>query len=72
MTELLTKAFAAASKLSDEQQNLLAEWILAEIASEELWTRSYARSQDALAKLAEEALAEYRAGRTRVLDPDNL
>lgn len=37
---------------------------LAELQSEERWARAFTASQDELAKLAQEALAEYRAGRT--------
>ena len=36
----------------------------AERPSEERWAQAFAASQDELAKLAQEALAEYRAGRT--------
>ena len=37
----------------------------AELKSEERWARAFASSQDELAKLAQEALADYRAGRTQ-------
>lgn len=37
----------------------------AELQSEERWARAFAASQDELAKLAQEALAEYRAERTQ-------
>jgi hypothetical protein len=33
---------------------------------------SFARSPDLLAKLAAEAMAEYRAGKTQELDPETL
>jgi hypothetical protein len=72
MTELLEKAFTEASKLPTEEQERLAEWILEEIASERRWEESFARSADKLAQLAAEARAEHRAGKTRVLDPDNI
>lgn len=35
MTELLEKAFAAATNLPEEEQDRLARWILEEIASEQ-------------------------------------
>ena len=41
--------------------------VLEELASEQRWSESFARSQDALANLAEQALAEYTAGRTKPL-----
>ncbi len=39
---------------------------------EAAWDASFARSQDFLARLADEALAERRDGRTELLDPDTL
>jgi hypothetical protein len=68
MTELLERAFAEASKLSPEEQDLLAQTLLDDLASEELWDKSFARSQDELARLADEALAEHRRGETRPLE----
>ncbi|MFQ5641017.1 MAG: hypothetical protein ACE5IR_23820 [bacterium] len=72
MTQLLTEAFEKAGKLSEQEQNLLANWILAEMASELRWTKAFADSEDKLAQLADEALAEHRAGRTKALDPESL
>ena len=37
-----------------------------------VWDALFARSQDVLARLADEALAERRAGRTEILDLDAL
>ncbi len=68
MTELLERAFAEASKLSPEEQDLLAQTLLDDLASEELWDKSFARSQDELARLADEALAEHRRGETKPLE----
>jgi hypothetical protein len=68
MTELLEKAFAEASKLSTEEQNALAQWLLEELAAEHDWDEAFARSSDVLQRLADEALAEHRAGLTRDLD----
>jgi hypothetical protein len=72
MTQLLEKAFAEATKLSPEEQDSLAQWILDELVSERRWEEAFEKSQDQLAKLADEALAEYRAGRTKPLDTDQL
>ena len=72
MTSLLEKAFAEASKLSQEEQDVLAQWILAEIESENRWDELFAKSGDMLSKLADDALAEFRRGETQELDPDNL
>jgi hypothetical protein len=72
MTNKLKQAFEAASKLPAEAQDALAEAILEELAADRAWDASFARRPDALAKLAEEALAEHRAGKTQPLDPDKL
>lgn len=72
MTELLEKAFAEATKLPEAEQNELARRILAEMESERRWDELFENSQDLLGKLAEEALAEHRAGKTQVLDIDQL
>jgi hypothetical protein len=68
MTEALTKAFEAASKLSEAEQDALAAAILDELESERRWDDLFERSAARLAKLAKEALAEDHAGRTRPLD----
>lgn len=40
--------------------------------SERQWDELFARSQDLLARMAEETRQEYRAGLTKPLDPDEL
>ena len=72
MTHLLEKAFAEASRLPEHEQDAVAELLLAELASEKRWGELFDKSQDVLADLAGEALAEYRAGKTKVLQPDDL
>ncbi|MCW5849040.1 MAG: hypothetical protein KIT87_03070 [Anaerolineae bacterium] len=72
MTSLLEKAFTEASRLSESEQDALATWILAEIESERRWDEAFANSHDVLQLLADEALAEHRAGRTQLLDPETL
>jgi hypothetical protein len=72
MSRLLERAFAEASKLTESEQDALAAWLLEELAADQRWERSFAKSPDALAKLAEEALAEHREHRTKPLDPDTL
>jgi TRAP-type C4-dicarboxylate transport system substrate-binding protein len=72
MTKLLEKAFEEAAKLSDDDQDALAQAVFAELASERRWDQLFAASTDVLSELAEEALAEHRAGRTKPLDPDTL
>ncbi len=72
MPELLEKAYAAIAELPEPDQEAIAALILEELASELRWQQALSNSADALAKLAEEALAEYRAGRTQQLNPDAL
>ena len=68
MTKLLEKAFNEASKLPEEDQDALAETLLHDLASEERWAEALAGSQDKLAVLADEALAEFNRGETKPLD----
>jgi len=72
MTELLEKAFAEVSKLPEPEQDVFSRWILEELSSEKRWDMAFAHSQDLLSRLADEALAEHRAGKTELLDPDKL
>jgi hypothetical protein len=65
----LEEAFAEATKLPASEQDALAAWILEELAGERAWRSALGASPDALEALADEALAEHRAGRTRPLDP---
>ena len=55
MTNLLKKAFETASKLSREEQDLLASRLLAELADEDDFDRAIAASGDRLAQLSLEA-----------------
>lgn len=71
MTKLLERAFVEVSKLPQQEQDTVATWIL-ELASEQRWDELFAKSPQVLERLADEALAEFRAGRTQVLDPDKL
>ena len=72
MTKLLKEAFVEASKLPESEQNVFAEWLLEELASEHRWEKAFAGSHEALTHLADEALAEQRDGRTQVLKPHKL
>jgi hypothetical protein len=72
MTRMLQDAFTEASKLPPAEQDALATFLLAELSSEEKWDRAFARAPGKLARLAEEALVEHRAGKSEVLDPEHL
>ena len=65
MTELLEKALEKVSELSEQEQNEIATLILQEITDEEKWQKSFANSHTQLETLAEEALKEYKEGKTR-------
>jgi len=67
MTHLLEKALTEVAKLPASEQDAVAAIVLQELASEQRWSGSFAKSQDLLAELAEQALAEYAAGRTKPL-----
>ncbi len=72
MTKLLEKVVTEVKKLPDPEQDAIAALILEEIKDEALWDKAFEKSQAALAKLAAEAIAEDRAGKTRELDPEKL
>ncbi|MBI1259906.1 MAG: hypothetical protein GC204_20760 [Chloroflexi bacterium] len=72
MTQLLDKAIAEITKLPPEEQEAFLNWMLAELEDERRWQKSFAQSADLLEQLADEALAEHRAGKTEPLDPDTL
>jgi hypothetical protein len=72
MTKLLKQAFDEVSKLDGDEQDSLARWLLEELASERRRDTAFQRSPDQLRKLADEALGEYRAGRSQPLDPSAL
>jgi len=67
MTQLLEQAFAEAAKLPDLQQNRLAKWLMGELLTEKKWDSSFAESENLLEELANEALKEHRAGKTKPL-----
>ncbi|MBE9129509.1 MULTISPECIES: hypothetical protein [unclassified Coleofasciculus] len=64
MTELLEQAIARLKMLPASQQDAIARTILEELEDEMQWDDAFAHSHDVLAKLAAEAMTEYRAGKT--------
>lgn len=72
MTKLLEDALNQVAHLPESEQDAIAALILEELAAEARWQQAFANSPDALSKLAQEALAEYQAGQTVLLDPDAL
>jgi hypothetical protein len=68
VTELLKKAFDAVSKLPPESQDAIAARMLMELEDEERWDEAFASSQDGLARMADEAIGEFKAGKTVPLE----
>jgi hypothetical protein len=70
MGQLLERAIEEAHKLSDDEQEAVGAWLLAEIESERRWDELFSRPpSDALERMAAEALEDFREGRTLPLDP---
>lgn len=72
MTSLLTRAFTEAAKLPEAEQDVLAARLLAELAAEDDFDRVLASSAEKLVALANQALAEDDAGRTKGLIPERI
>ena len=67
MTQLLEQALSHVAKLPASEQDAVAAIVMEELASEQRWTDSFAKSQDLLAKLAEKAFVDHATGRTKPL-----
>ena len=72
MTDLLEQAIAKLKTRPISEQDAIAALILEELEDDNRWDESFARSPDLLTKLAAEAMAEHRAGKTQELDPETL
>lgn len=72
MTELLERAIAKLKTLPAREQDAIAAMILEELEDEIKLDAAFARSHNALAKLAADAMADYKAGKTQDLDPETL
>lgn len=70
MTQLLEAVIKKVSEMPASQQDEFASFMLVELESEDRWDSLFASSQDVLSKMADEALAEFRAGETEPLDLD--
>ena len=72
MAKLLEKAFKEASKLPEVEQNAFAKWVMDELEAEAKWQETFASSEDILDKLADQALEEYKAGKSKILNVGNI
>ncbi len=64
MTQLLEKAISEIKKLPNDEQDAIAAVLMAELESERQWERAFDSTAEQLSSLADEALAQYRAGKT--------
>ena len=71
MTKLLKKALERVSTLPDGEQDAVAGIILEELEDEARWRVAFAKSQAALARLANEARAEIARGDVLPFDPSS-
>jgi hypothetical protein len=74
MSNLMEQAIRRARQLPEADQEAIAAIILAEIESEARWQELFTQPESAglLSRMADEALAEARAGRARKLDLEDL
>jgi len=72
MNGLLERVISELGKLSPENQEMMAQFILAELEDEKRWESSFASSQDQLARLAEKVQQDIDSGRVKPLDFDVL
>ncbi|HMS65866.1 MAG TPA: hypothetical protein PKD83_11515 [Ignavibacteria bacterium] len=68
MTGLLEKVIHKISKLSEAEQNKIAQMILNEIANEKKWSGKFKISQNELLILPEEAKVEYKNEKAILFD----
>ena len=62
MTKLLEKAFEALNKLPENEQDNFAQLIIEDLK----WDKSFTTSQDLLLIMANEAVEEYKTGKTKL------
>lgn len=72
MTQLLEQALAEVRKLAEPEQDAIAALILEELADERRWEKSFAGSQEQLARLAAKVRDDISAGRVRGVGIDEL
>ncbi|MBO6586314.1 MAG: hypothetical protein JJ953_09440 [Gracilimonas sp.] len=59
-------------ELPKEERESFAAFVLEELESEERWSQLFKKSESVLTNLANEAIEEYQAGKTKKLDQDKL
>ena len=74
MKERLQEAFDRVAKLSKSEQDRIARVLLEEMESDRRWDELFAtpESEAFLERMADEVIAEHRAGRTHPLNVEDL
>ena len=72
MTKLLSEAIDTLRQLPPHEQDRYASLLLREIEEDHKWDQTSVKHADKLRKLADQAIADDRAGMTEELDPDKL
>ncbi|HEX7677719.1 MAG TPA: hypothetical protein VF713_06320 [Thermoanaerobaculia bacterium] len=72
MSNLLDEAYAIAKELSEQEQQAIGAWLLAEIDADRRWEELFAQPSDVIERMGEKALEDHRLGRTLPLDPESL
>ncbi|MEO6434965.1 MAG: hypothetical protein ABIP55_04290 [Tepidisphaeraceae bacterium] len=72
MTKLMEQAIEKLRSLPVDKQDTVAGFVLSELESDRQWDQTSVKYGERLRKLADEALDNFRAGRTTELDPDSL
>ena len=72
MTMLLSQAFDKAAKLPEAMQEQIATQLLEDLEAELKWDQTFANTQNQLAKLADKALRDIKAGRVKKMGFDEL
>jgi hypothetical protein len=68
MSTLLEKALEKVVVLPQHEQDAIASQILASLADEDAWKKSFAEKRDLIRRMAREALEEDEKGETLLLD----
>ena len=72
MTQLLEEAIAKLQQLPPEEQDAMAQVIMAELDDEQQWDEAFALAQDKLAELAAKVRLDVQTGKVRSLGIDEL
>jgi hypothetical protein len=68
MSTLMEQALERVAALPADEQDAIASQILASLAGEEAWRKSFAEKRDVIRRMAQEAVEEDERGETLPLD----